>query len=437
MKEKTFKQSISTLSLFIFFLMSACASVTSNSKTTILEHPRYGETIAETLAEEISIEAAPEPEKFIRGIHLSAWISGPNKHRAAVIDLFDNTELNTAVIDIKEMEGQIYIDGVKTANNSGAYFKAIPNITEYLAKLKEKNIYTIARVVVFRDNLMPRKKPSMGVKKPDGTLWTDNKGITWLDPYNKDVWEYIFEMCERAIDLGFEEIQFDYIRFPSDGNIKNCRYSNKEHSSETASQAIVEFLKEANKRLKAKDAKISIDVFGGTTTSSNDMGIGQKIVEMAEWVDYVSPMVYPSHYYRGEFGLQEPNKEPYTVVYKAIEGALKRIPKEKLRPWLQDFTMFGYKYEKKHIRAQIQACYDNEIGNWLLWNPRCVYTREALKENEAEMLYVKSSPLTPEMIKAAEKLEVPEAKQEDNQTQIIETTKEIEKEKTTELEQAQ
>ncbi|MDR1196334.1 MAG: putative glycoside hydrolase [Endomicrobium sp.] len=436
MNEKTFKQFVATLSLFALLLTSACASIASSSKTVILEYPQE-ETIAETLAEDISVEAAPEPERFVRGIHLSAWISGPGKHRTAVIDLFDNTELNTAVIDIKEMEGQVYIDGVKTANDNGAYFKAIPNAAQYIAQLKEKNIYTIARVVVFRDNLMPRKKPSMGVKKPDGTLWTDKKGITWLDPYNKDAWEYTFEICERAIELGFEEIQFDYIRFPSDGNTKNCRYSNKNHSSETASKAVVEFLKEANKRLKEKGAKISIDVFGLTTTAKDDMGIGQKIVEMTEWVDYVSPMVYPSHYGKGEYGVAEPNKQPYIIVYKGIEGALKRLPKEKLRPWLQDFSM-GHNYGKNEVRTQIQASYDNEVGSWLLWNPKCVYTREALKGNDAEMSYEISDPPTAEMIKTAEKLKAAAAAQEEKMP--TETTdkddKKIEKETSVELEQA-
>ena len=418
MNKKTFKRLTVTLSLFVFFLTSACVSVESSSKTTVLEQPQERESIAETVASEVIVEIAPEPpkenKKHIRGIHLSAWISGPSKHRTAAIDLFDNTELNTAVIDIKELEGQVYIDGVKTADANGTSFsRAIPNISQYLAQLKEKNIYTVARIVVFRDNLMPRKKPSMGVKNPDGTLWTDKKGITWLDPYSKDAREYTFEICERAIELGFEEIQFDYIRFPSDGNIKNCRYKNNGtvYSSAEASQAIVDFLKEANKRLKPKGAKISIDVFGLTTTSKDDMGIGQSIVEMTEWVDYVSPMVYPSHYYKGEYGIAEPNKEPYIIVYKALEGALKRIPKEKLRPWLQDFSM-GHPYGKNEVRAQIQATHDNDIGDWLLWNPRCVYTRGALEGNNAETSYEKSNPPTPEMIKTAERLEAARIAQE-------------------------
>lgn len=429
MKTKNFNRFAALLCCAALFFAVSCRSIQSNGNTTILEHPQEEATLTEVVAAEvlaeIEPEPAPEPVKHIRGIHLSAWISGPNKHRAAAMELFENTELNTAVIDIKEYEGQVYIDGVKLADENKTFFRAMPNLEKYLAELKEKGVYTVARLVVFRDNAMPRKKPALGVKNPDGTLWTDKRGITWLDPYNKDAWEYNLQIAERAVEMGFEEIQFDYIRFPSDGNTRNCRYSNKNHSSDEASKAIVDFLKEANKRLKAKGAKISIDVFGLTTTAKDDMGIGQKIIEMTEWVDYVSPMVYPSHYGKGEYGVAEPNKEPYIIVYKAMEGALKRLPKEKLRPWLQDFTM-GHKYNKEEVRAQIQACYDNDIGDWLLWNPRCVYTRDALLANDAETVYEKSDPLTPEMLKTQERIEAEKAKKEAS----------VSEEGTTELEKA-
>ncbi len=193
------------------------------------------------------------------------------------------------------------------------------------------------------------------------------------------------------MNIGFDEIQFDYIRFPSDGNTKNCCYS-KPHSTAEALKALVGFLKESNKRLKPKGAKISIDIFGLTTTATNDMGIGQKIVEMTEWVDYVSPMVYPSHYGKWNYGLAEPSKEPYKVVYFALASALKRIPVEKLRPWLQDFSL-GYKYGKDEVTAQIQACYDNKVNNWLLWNPRCVYTKSALKGQD-DNTFISPTPET-------------------------------------------
>ncbi|MDR0977762.1 MAG: putative glycoside hydrolase [Endomicrobium sp.] len=326
-----------------------------------------------------------EKRKYIKGIHLSSWVSGSEKHRKAVLELLEKTELNTAVIDIKEYEGQVYIKGIKEVDIIyKAYVAAIPDLEKYISYLKERGVYTIARIVVFRDNNIPRKKPMLAVKNPDGTIWTDRKGITWLDPYNKEAWDYNLKIAERAADIGFDEIQFDYIRFPSDGHTKNCRYS-QPHSADNALKALTGFLKEARRRLTSKGVKISIDVFGLTTTARDDMGIGQKIVEMTEYVDYVSPMVYPSHYAKGTYGISDPNKEPYKVVYNSIDGALKRIPAEKLRPWLQDFSL-GYKYGKNEVQAQMQACYDNKIGNWLLWSPRCIYTRQALKNKDEESI---------------------------------------------------
>jgi len=330
--------------------------------------------------------------KYIRGIHISAWASGSKTFRKTVMDLFDNTELNTAVIDIKEYEGQVYISGIKIVNSNNAYVEAIPDLEKYVSDLKEKGIYTIARIVVFRDNTMTRKNPELAVKNPDNTIWTDRKGVAWLDPYNKNTWDYNLQIAERAANIGFDEIQFDYIRFPSDGNTKNCRYS-KPHCASEALNALIGFLKEADRRLKAKGVKISIDVFGLTTTATDDMGIGQKIVEMAEWADYICPMVYPSHYRKWNYGIEEPNKEPYRIVYLALEDALKRIPSEKLRPWLQDFSL-GYKYGRDELRAQIQACYDNKVNNWLLWNPRCIYTKDALKIQDEENVYQDSELTT-------------------------------------------
>jgi hypothetical protein len=393
------------LGKFIFaillFILEYVNSATNASKAImILEQLQENQNIANIVAVTIITDEKPKKiiGKYIRGIHLSAWLSGSKQHRKIAMDLFDNTELNTAVIDVKEYEGHIYLDNIKIGNTTNdLYVSAIPDLESYISKLKTKNIYTIARIVVFKDNAMARRNPELAIKNPDGTIWTDKKNIAWLDPYNTKTWDYNLQIAERAANIGFDEIQFDYIRFPSDGNTKNCRYS-KPHSTYEASKTLVGFLKKANKHLKSKGVNISIDLFGLTTTAETDMGIGQKIIEMAEWVDYVSPMVYPSHYSKLNYDITEPNKEPYKTVYYAISGALKRIPSEKLRPWLQDFSL-GYKYDKNEVRAQIQACYDNKIGNWLLWNPRCVYTKAALKGKAEENFYQKSDPPTPEMLK--------------------------------------
>ncbi|MHB9154608.1 MAG: putative glycoside hydrolase [Endomicrobiales bacterium] len=337
----------------------------------------------------------------MRGIHLTAWVSGSSRHRAHLDQLLNETELNTAVIDIKEYEGEVYIPGFKKAEQYKTYVPAIPDIRAYLANLKSRGVYTVARLVVFKDNVLARHKPEWAVKDLSGNIWKDRRGNSWTDPYNREVWDYNLSLAEHAADLGFQEIQFDYIRFPSDGNIRTCQYSQK-HSSTTSADALVGFLKEANRRLKPRGVSLSIDVFGLTTTVPHDMGIGQKIIEMTQWVDYVSPMVYPSHYARGEYGITDPNKAPYHTVYLGMAGAKKRLGEAagKLRPYLQDFSL-GHRYGEKEVRDQIQACYDNDIPEWLLWNPRCVYTRPALKSRAETDTYEKKE--LPEYIRAPKK----------------------------------
>ncbi|MDR2860464.1 MAG: putative glycoside hydrolase [Elusimicrobiota bacterium] len=400
MKTKTTKCAYIIISLFllIFALVCKTSSQETSSSTseilitdvTILETPPTEETITEEVANTVLTDIEVQNGgRFIRGIHLTYIMASVPKQQRAIIGMIKNTELNTVVIDIKEFDGKVCIPNVPLAVENKTSVLRSDNLVNFLKLLKEENIYSVARIVVFRDNLLPRLNPSMAVKNPDGTIWHDRANITWIDPYNEQAKEYIMQIAEKAADLGFDEIQFDYIRFPSDGDLSKTRYSNKQHTRTAASNVIVEFLKEANGRLKKKGVKISIDVFGLTTTASDDMGIGQKIVEMAQWVDYVSPMVYPSHYAAGAYGSADPNKEPYKIVYTAMRGAISRIPPEKLRPWLQDFTMRNYPYRKEQVRAQIQACYDNGIGSWLLWNSRCVYSASALKGPEFENIYEK------------------------------------------------
>lgn len=326
----------------------------------------------------------------VKGMHLTALTMGSQFFKDKIDDLVDNTEMNAVVIDVKEIDGKIAIKGVA---GDLAYSKSLPNPIPYVKELKERNVYIIARLVCFRDNTMPRKKPELAVKTSNGQLWEDYKKLTWLDPYNQKARNYLLDLAETVADMGFDEIQFDYIRFPSDGNVKECRYK-VERTSTTASQAIVEFLKQAKQRLAPKNIKISIDVFGLTTTATTDMGIGQKIVEMTEQVDYVSPMVYPSHYRKGDYGIPHPNKEPYRTVYIALQGAKKRIPVKKLRPWLQDFSIRGVKYGPEEVQAQIQACFDCGVTTWLLWNPACKYTKGGLKTKDKANTYVKSSTQT-------------------------------------------
>ena len=320
--------------------------------------------------------------KFVRAVHLSAWVAGSKKLRSRINKLLETTELNSMVIALKENEGEVYINNFKGAETYKTFKRAIPDLEEYVKYLNEKGVYTIARIVVFKDNLIVNKKPEWAVMTKDGKIWKDYSGNTWADPYNREVWDYNLAIAERAIDIGFDEIQFDYTRFPSDGNMKNCFYSQKNSSSPaTQAELIASFLSEASSRLKPRGVNVSVDVFGLTTTSIDDMGIGQKIVKMAKEVDFVSPMVYPSHYAEGEYGIPDPDADPYKTVYTSMATAVKRVPAEKMRPYLQDFSI-KHHYGAKEIRKQIQACYDVGIGDWILWDPKCVYTATALKSKK-------------------------------------------------------
>jgi hypothetical protein len=333
----------------------------------------------------------PHKPQYVRGIHLTSWIAGSKKARSKIDTLLNETEINTVVIAIKEYEGEVYISGVPMAEKYKLSVNAIPDLKEYVQELKQRGIYTIARIVVFKDNALANKRPELAVKRPDGSIWKDRRGNAWTDPYNKEVWEYNFSVATQAVALGFEEIQFDYIRYPSDGDTKQCRYTHKTSSS--PAQNLKDFLQTAVQRLKPLGANVSIDVFGLTPSVYHDMGIGQKITDMSMEVDYVSPMVYPSHYAKGEYGIENPNSEPYKVVHKTMFDAKKRLGEmhPRLRPYLQDFSL-GYKYGPKEVRAQIQACEDLGFYEWLLWNPNCTYTRGALKSKQGVLPQVAQLP---------------------------------------------
>jgi hypothetical protein len=319
----------------------------------------------------------------VRGIHVSAAAAGSKKYRAKLDSMLESTIINAIVVDLKDEGGEVYVPDVKMVNRLGAYKPYIPNLKEWIASLKERKVYTIARIVVFKDNHVPRKDPSLGVQNQYGGLWFDRKKYTWLDPYNREGWKYIHLISLAAADLGFDEIQYDYIRFPTDGHLSAMRFS-KPYSRKAASEALVRFLAEGKQLLHPRGVKISIDVFGLTTSDNTGMGIGQLMGPMTEQVDYVSPMTYPSHYNPGEYGLAVPNDKPYETISFAMRDALQVLgpgAAHKLRPWLQDFSLKGRgrPYRAEEVRAQIQAAADKGVTNWLLWNASCRYTLDALQ----------------------------------------------------------
>jgi hypothetical protein len=374
------------LSYLALFSTPGCSETTVETSTTSVSSvPLWG-------------DAPFERPSCVKGIHLTAWITGSKKARARFEKLFEETELNTAVIDIKEIEGDVYIPGI-TLDGKSVYVSAVKDLKDYLKYLKERGVYTIARIVVFHDNKLAQVKPDWAVRSSSplpqavakgyrSDVWVDRKGSAWADPTNPHVQDYNIAIALKAVELGFQGIQFDYIRFPSDGNTKLCIYS-KPHSSAAAVETLTQFLSKAHKKLKPLGVELSIDVFGLTGSYTHDLGIGQKLSRLMENVDVISPMMYPSHYAPGEYGIKDPNNSPYDTVYRSMKDTKKVLQgsQVELRPYLQDFSL-GVKYDAKKVRDQIQAVVDQGVDEWLLWNPSCQYTRDALEPFYSQSLAV-------------------------------------------------
>lgn len=324
--------------------------------------------------------AAPPDFRPVYGLHLTAWVAGTSRLRRQFLDKTSGTVINAIVVPIKETDGRVYVPGVEMAREFGTQRLAIPKPEELVADIHERGLKAIARVVVFEDNQLPRRKPEWAIRNPQGGVWENRKRLTWADPYRKEVWEYNFAVAQRAVEAGFDEIQFDYIRYPSDGDIENCRYSNPRHSSSTAVANLLEFLRRAHDRFEAQGIPVSAAVFGLTTSADDDLGIGQDIDEMAPLVDAVSPMMYPSHYARGAYGLAHPNASPYEVIDFGLRDATRRLGANayKLRPYLQDFSL-GVRYREREVREQFRAAQERGVRGWILWNPQNRYTWDALR----------------------------------------------------------
>jgi hypothetical protein len=326
----------------------------------------------------------------VKGVYLTGYTAG-GQRLYQLLDLVNKTELNSMVIDVKNDSG---IVTYKSRNEMAGFVGAnkiiqIKDIEKRIAELKKNNVYTIARIVAFKDNLAASMRPDLAIKSTLGAVWRDNAGNAWLNPYNRESWKYVLDIAEEAVGYGFDEIQFDYVRFPTDGNRKLIDYG-EAGEKETMSGAIAAFLEHTTRRLNDMGAFVSADVFGQVTTNQDDMGLGQQLEDLAVSTNILSPMVYPSHYYPGVYGVSYPDFEPYKIVYTSMSTAYKRIEelnnnreKAVLRPWLQDFTASylrqGYQvYGSKQVREQIQATYDSGVEQWLLWNAGNYYTEGAL-----------------------------------------------------------
>jgi len=317
-----------------------------------------------------------------KGIYLTGYTAAWKARRQELVDLVNRTEVNSMVIDIKDASGRIFFDtDIALAHEIGSEDGRIPDLKEWLQELKEQGIYTIARIVVFQDPYLARSKPEISLKSKSGNIWRDYKGQAWVDPTYQLIWDYNLDLAKEAAAIGFDEINFDYIRFPSDGNISQIVYANLDkYPAETEKQSknlvMADFYSYVGQQMTFVPALTSADLFGMTLWRSDGMNIGQRYEDAAQHFDYIAPMVYPSHYYPGFEGFNNPADHPYAVVYSSlIQEKDLVIPNKKaqLRPWLQDFDL-GAVYDSTKIRAQTQAAEDAGTSGWFMWNARNVYT---------------------------------------------------------------
>jgi hypothetical protein len=322
----------------------------------------------------------------LRGLYVNRW-AALGRRMNELIEVAKKTEVNALVIDVKDDRGFVlYKSRVALAQQIGADTNSIMRPTRLRAILDTMaahNIYPIARIVVVKDPLLASKRPEWAIKrKSDMQPWIDKDGKPWLDAHQRDVWQYAVDLAREAYDLGFSEVQFDYVRFPDEKRLINEAVYPLANGRVRA-QVIRDQLSFVRGALKSIPMPVTIDVFGLTATDTTDMGIGQRWEMFVDQADYILPMVYPSHFAPGTYGIGNPNANPYATIDRAMKDVKRRtaaIPNAgKIIPWYQDFTMGPPRYGVEQVRAQIEAGYANGFHSWILWNPGSRYTLGALR----------------------------------------------------------
>jgi hypothetical protein len=316
-----------------------------------------------------------------KALYLSGYGAANSKIMNSARDLIRTTQINALVIDVKMDRGEIAFNSSSPiAKEIGALNSVcFPHLKDFISELKQEGIYTIARIVSFKDRPFVRAFPHLGVKKADGTLYRDREGSYWIDPSQKKAWGYILTIAEECAQAGFDEIQFDYVRFPDK---KGLRFSVQNRSSERV-RVITEFLEYARYRLAPYNVFSAADIFGYVCWNDADLGIGQRVDSMAPYVDYISPMLYPSCFQAGIPGYPNPVKANYQIVKHSLERALQKSGGSPLhyRPWLQAFKDYAFDrryYGKEEINEQIRASEDFGSSGWMLWNARNKYCRDGI-----------------------------------------------------------
>jgi len=347
----------------------------------------------------ITIETPEE----VKALYMTQCVAGTPSMRRRLVSIAESTEVNALMIDIKDYTGTLAFEphSEKLKPYFGTHCYA-PDMREFIRMLNEKDIYVIGRITVFQDPLWAKRNPEYAVKaESTGKIWTDNNGLHFVDVGAEAFWDYIVTLSEDAARIGFDELNYDYIRYPSDGDMQDIQYPISEarvnaDSVHGKAEQVRDFFAYLKTHTDDLDIATSADLFGMVTTNPDDLNIGQILEYALPYFDYIAPMVYPSHYPPGFNGWSDPNDYPHEVIEHSMTRAVERtrvfkqststpaevrthVSVDQLRPWIQDFD-YGGNYGAKEVRAQIEAVYDSGLDSWMIWDPANRYTIEALEK---------------------------------------------------------
>ena len=318
----------------------------------------------------------------VKALYLTFW--GANPHSKTFkrnMKFLRQSDVNAIVVDVKNEYGDIlYKVSSKKAESYGAFKnRQVFDIDAFISRFKKEDAYLIARIVLFKDELQAAANPDYAIHK-DGDIWRNHDGMAWVDPFDRRSWEYAVEIAVDAAKHGFNEINFDYIRFPARSGIE----LSKPNTMKNRLAALDGFLAYAKKRLRPYGVFISVDIFGNVCWSKNDMNIGQNIENFANHADYIAPMLYPSSFAFGTLGYRYPSEYPYEVIYKSVCNVHSKIDPKRVRPWIQafhDYTKRRKRYNDYEIQQQILAAKDAHTNGWMMWSPSSRYRISYFEEH--------------------------------------------------------
>ncbi len=340
--------------------------------------PPSGDTAPITGAGAIEASALQKQPRPIRALYINRFAAQNSKKMKHLIGIADSTEINAFVIDIKDEFGLNWHSSDPLLQRNEGTMNKVHDMKALVDTLRAHGILPIARMVMFKDSVAARNNPSHVILKADGTPWRDKKGVTWVNPYSHAIWDYDFRVADEAVKMGFGEIQFDYVRFPEPYKSLPPQVF-PEAAGRSKPDVLRELLTTARARYNKMGVRLTADIFGLVTTVRGPLEVGQDWEKVSPSVDVVLPMVYPSLYPHGAFGIHVPNAEPQKTVFIAITSARMRDAKlgvdvpEHVRPWLQAFTLGAPHYGPAEVEAQKQAVYDAGYDGWVLWNPGSKY----------------------------------------------------------------